>query len=101
MLNKTINKLPKSQLDVQVTLNWSDLEAKWNEVYAKLAAEIEVPGFRKGQAPANMVEPRILGQVQQEVLKLIMPQALINALQGTNIVPIDYPQYQVMSFTKG
>ncbi len=101
MLTKNIAKLPKSQLDVQVTLNWGDLEPKWNEVYAKLASDIEVPGFRKGQAPANMVEPRILGQVQQEVLKQIMPQALINALQGTNIVPIDYPQYQVLSFTKG
>ncbi len=30
-----------------------------------------------------------------------MPQLLIEALQGTNVVPIDYPQYQLVSFTKG
>lgn len=100
-LTKNIVKLPKSQAEVQVSMPWSDLEALWNQTSAKLAAEVEIPGFRKGQAPANMVEPRIAGQVQQEVFKLIMPQALIEALQGTNIVPIDYPQYQVIAFQKG
>ena len=101
IVTKNIVKLPKATVDVQVTVAWSELEPKWNEVFAKLAAEVEFPGFRKGTAPANMVEPKILPQVQQEFLRVVMPQALIDALQGTNIVPIDYPNYQVTSFTKG
>ena len=100
-VTKNIVKLPKATVDVQVTVAWSELEPKWNEVFAKLAAEVEFPGFRKGSAPANMVEPKILPQVQQEFLRVVMPQALIDALAGTNIVPIDYPNYQVTSFTKG
>jgi FKBP-type peptidyl-prolyl cis-trans isomerase (trigger factor) len=70
-------------------------------MFAKLASEVEVAGFRKGQAPANMVEPRIANTLQQEVFKIVMPQALIEALQGSNIVPIDYPQYNVTAFVKG
>jgi FKBP-type peptidyl-prolyl cis-trans isomerase (trigger factor) len=101
MVSKTINKLPKSQVEVTITVPWADIEPRWNEMFAKLAGEVEIAGFRKGQAPVNMVEPRIANQVQQEVFKLIMPQALIEALQGSNIVPIDYPQYNVTSFTKG
>lgn len=80
---------------------WVDIEAKWNTTLARLSQEIELPGFRKGAAPSDMVEPRILQNLQQEVLKEIMPQALIEALQGSDIVPIDYPQYQVVSFSKG
>lgn len=101
MVTKNLVKLPKSQVDVQITVPWSDIEPRWNETYMRLAQEVEIPGFRKGQAPQNLVEPRILNQVQQETLKLVMPQALIEALQGSTVVPIDYPQYQVISFTKG
>lgn len=101
MITKTIVKLPKSQIDIQVSMPWTDLQTKWDEVWSKAASEIEIPGFRKGQAPINIVEPKILPQVQQEALKQIMPQALIEALQGTTFVPIDYPQYNVTAFTKG
>jgi len=101
MLTKNIVKLPKSQIDIEVSLQWVDMQAKWDEVFNKAAAEVELPGFRKGQAPVNIVEPRILAQVQQEALKQIMPQALIEALQGSTYVPIDYPQYNVTAFAKG
>lgn len=101
MVTKNITKQPKAIVDVQVTVPWTDLETKWNEIYQKFASEVELPGFRKGAAPADMVDPKILPSVQQEVLKMAMPQALIEALQGTNIVPIDYPKYQVVSFGKG
>lgn len=101
MVTKTINKLPKAQVEVTITVPWADIEQRWNDMYNKLASEVEVAGFRKGQAPANMVEPRIANSLQQEVFKIVMPQALIEALQGSNVVPIDYPQYNVISFTKG
>lgn len=101
MLTKNIVKLPKSQIDIQISIPWTDMQAKWDEVWSKAAAEIEIPGFRKGQAPANIVEPRILPQVQQDALKQIMPQALIEGLQGSTYVPIDYPQYNVTAFQKG
>ncbi len=101
MLTKNIVKLPKSQIDIQITLQWADLQPKWDEVYNHLASEVEIPGFRKGQAPANIVGPRILPQVQQEALKQIMPAALIQALQGSTYVPIDYPQYNVTAFAQG
>src|SRR5258708_5509589 len=100
-ITKNIVNQPKSQVDVQITVPWSDLEAKWNEIAAKLTAEVEVPGFRKGQAPAEMVEPKIAAPLQQEFLQAVMPQALMEALQGSQVVPIDYPQYQVTSFSKG
>ena len=44
MLTKNIVKLPKSQIDIQVTMAWSDMQAKWDEVFNKAAAEVELPG---------------------------------------------------------
>ncbi len=100
-ITKNIVKQPKAQVEVQISLPWSDLEAKWNETLTKMAADLELPGFRKGQVPAQMVETNLGQKLEDEVFRQIMPQALIEALQGTNIVPIDYPQYQIVSFQKG
>lgn len=101
MINKTIQKSPKSVIEIHITAPWADLSVRWNETVAKIAQDIELPGFRKGQAPLEMVEQRAFAQIQQEFLKNIMPQVLVEAMQGTDIVPIDYPQYQIVSFSKG
>ncbi len=101
MVQKNIVKQPKAIVEVQVMVPWADLQSKWQETLQKLAQEVELPGFRKGQAPLDMVEPKIAQQLQQEVFRTAMPQALIEALQGTDIVPIDYPKYEITSFQKG
>ena len=101
MLQKNIVKQPKALVEVQINLPWADLEPKWNETLARMASEIELPGFRKGTAPLPMVEQNLGRKLEDEVFKIIMPQALIDALQGTDVVPIDYPQYQITTFTKG
>lgn len=101
MVSKTIQKLPKSLVEVTITVPWADVEPKWNETLNRLAAEVELPGFRKGQAPLNMVEGQLGPKLQDEVFKVAFPQALVEALQGSGVVPIDYPRYQLVSFTKG
>lgn len=101
MITKTIIKLPKSQVEVSITVPWLDIQPKWDETLNKLAADLELPGFRKGQAPLNMVESHLGNKLQDEVVKALTPQALVEALQGSNIIPIDYPKYQLVSFGKG
>ena len=101
MVTKTITKQPKSLVEIAVTVPWTDLEPKWNEALQRLVAELELPGFRKGQVPLPMAEQNLGAKLNDEFFKIVMPQTLIEALQGTNIVPIDYPKYQLVSFAKG
>src|SRR3989344_86040 len=101
MITKNIQKLPNSIVELQITVPWTDLASKWTEAVNRVSNELELPGFRKGQAPVDMVEQQAGSQIQQEVLKVVMPQVLMEALQGTDVVPIDYPQYQLVNFSKG
>ena len=101
MIQKNISKHPKAVTEVTVTVPWSDLEPKWGEILTRLGNDLEIPGFRKGQAPANMVEQYLGKKLEDEVFKVVMPQYLIEALQGTDVVPIDYPQYSILAFQKG
>jgi len=101
MVTKDIQKQPKSLVEVTVTVPWTDLEPKWNETLQRLSQDIELPGFRKGAAPANMVEAQLGQKLQDEVLRVAQPAFLIEALQGSDVVPIDYPQYSIVNFVKG
>ena len=101
MITKNIVKQPKSVVEVEITVPWADLEPKWNETLTKLGNDVEIAGFRKGSAPANLVETQVGSKLQDEVLRLAMPEFLIEALKGSDVVPIDYPKYQLVAFTKG
>ena len=101
MITKNIIKQAKSLVEVTISVPWADLESKWEESLTKLSSEVEIPGFRKGSAPGNMVETQLGSKLQDEFLKVVMPEFLIEALKGSDIVPIDYPKYDVSEFTKG
>jgi FKBP-type peptidyl-prolyl cis-trans isomerase (trigger factor) len=55
MIQKNIVKQPKSVVEVQVAVPWTDLQGAWDANLAKMAQDVEIPGFRKGSAPANMI----------------------------------------------
>ncbi len=101
MINKNIVKLPKSIVEVSVTVPWVDLQQTWEQTLQRMAQEVELSGFRKGTAPLPMVEQQLGQRLQDEVLKTAMPNFLIESLKGTDIIPIDYPRYDLISFTKG
>lgn len=101
MIQKNITTQPKSVVEVTITADWADLQQAWDQTLQRMATEVELSGFRKGQAPLPMVEQQLGTRLQDEVLKTAMPNFLIEALKGTDIIPIDYPQYQLISFTKG
>src|SRR3989344_8964954 len=101
MVQKNITKQPKSIVEVTVSAPWADISATWDQTLQKLAADVEIAGFRKGTAPINMVEGQLGSKLQDEVLKLAMPNLLIEALKGSDIVPIDYPKYDLTNFVKG
>ena len=101
MISKNIVKQPKSIVEIQITVPWADIEPMWNAVLQQMAQEVEISGFRKGTAPLPMVEQQLGNKLQDEVFKQVMPQSLMQALEGTTIVPIDYPQYQITNFQKG
>ena len=100
MITKNIQKLPKSIVEVTVTVPWADLQPAWDQILQRMAADVELAGFRKGAAPLPLVEQQLGQRLQDEVLKVAMPNFLIEALKGTDIIPIDYPKYDLISFVR-
>lgn len=80
-----------------------DLVAKTTEsVMNDVAKNADIPGFRKGKAPKKLVEESINKQkLQEEVLKQLLPQAYMEAVNEHKIRPIMNPKIHVNKLDTG
>lgn len=73
MPNINIKKLPKSEVEIEGEIDADAFEAYYSKALKKLGENIEMPGFRKGKVPenvlvANIPEAQILGEMAELAL---------------------------------
>lgn len=85
-----------------VTLPQADIAKIQEEVINKAVEEAELPGFRKGKAPRNVVEERMdAGKIQEEVLKKLLPPAYIKAVEEHDLKPVMNPKIHIQQVEPG
>ena len=55
----SVKKLPKSRVEMEVSIPWDEWKSEIDHAAEHLAAEIKVEGFRPGKAPRAMLEKRL------------------------------------------
>mgnify|MGYP001558760048 FL=1 len=58
-MNYTITRLPKSELEVNITMAFAEFEPQVTRAAARISDEVEIEGFRKGKAPYEVVAKRV------------------------------------------
>ncbi len=91
-----VTKLEHSHVEVDVVVE----EARWKEAqekaFNKLAANVQVDGFRKGKAPANLVKSKIdPTKVFDDALNDILPDVYKEAITSENIEPYAQPEVNI------
>lgn len=95
-MKTTLKKLKKSQ--VQLTIELSDAEWKkyFQQAVKKLSAQVNIPGFRKGHIPEQVLLENIGEEaIFSETLELAVPQAYMDAVKKEGIQPIAQPEVNV------
>jgi len=70
-----------------------------DKAYHKLAAKVNIPGFRKGKVPRKVLEMRIGKQaLMDEAFELLASPAYIKALEEQDIEPVTRPEIEVVTF---
>lgn len=107
-MNKTAT--PKAAMERQkdgtikfsITLPWAEVKKVRDEVIDEAVTDVELPGFRKGKAPREMVEKNLnQAKISDEVLKRMLPQAYIEAVQAEKVNPIMNPKIQIEKLGDG
>ena len=86
-------------LDIEVPV--SVVEEAFEKVTQKYQNQVEVPGFRPGKAPLEMVRARYRQQIRQDTLEQLLPDAYEHAVRhNNNIVPLGEPSISNVVFDR-
>ena len=100
-----IQKLPQSQIEISVELSAELFQNFIEKTIKNLGQGIEVPGFRKGSAPKEVIknhigEGKILQQAAETAINENYPKVLLQLKQENKIKPIGQPEVQVLKLAE-
>lgn len=91
-----------NELTMEITAAAADLEQAVTTVLRKAAKEVKIPGFRPGKVPPKMLEGYIGEQaLLQEALDELLQPMYIEAINQTDIFPVDRPHVDVQQLARG
>ena len=91
-------RLPDSQVLLEIEADEQQMERSLDKAFRRLSQRVEVPGFRKGKAPAGMLERHIgRARVVREALDILIPEAYNQAIEEQDVDAIDRPSIELVT----
>jgi len=101
-MNVKLEKKEKNIVELEIEVDAGVFEEGLEKAFRKNAKRFNVPGFRKGKAPRNIVERYYGSEVfYEDALNEIFPKAYEEAVKETNIFPVDRPELDIKQIGKG
>lgn len=86
--------------EVAVTIPVANISEKSRELFDELKREAEVPGFRRGRAPRNLIEKKFSKTVRGEVESQLIGAAFKKLIKDTELAPLDMPDTEGLEALK-
>ena len=84
-----------------ITVPADRLEAERHSAAKRLAQKVKLPGFRKGKVPAQVLEKKFGGAVEQEMLEKVMGAAYREVIQREGLQPISQAAIENVDYQPG
>jgi trigger factor len=68
-----------------IEVPWQDVEKEMDEAVTQYAADVKMPGFRKGKVPVDMLKSRYQGAIKDEVVNKIVEKAIYEKIETDKI----------------
>jgi len=97
-LEKEQNNIVK--LDIEIPAK--EAVDGYNKAVRKVSAYVNIPGFRKGKAPRNLVEQNVgIERIKQEALEELLPNVFRDAIINNELDVISQPYVESYDFEIG
>ena len=101
-MNTTIEKQPENIVKVEIEIPAKDAVSYYNSAAKKLAQYVNIPGFRKGKAPRNIVEQNIGEErIKQEALEVALPKIFSDVIKDNNFDVVAQPYVESYDYKIG
>ncbi len=82
----------------EIEVHKETVDKAFEEVYDDIVKVANIPGFRVGKAPKDLVKKHYEKDAREEVLKRIIPEAYRKAVEEHKIMPIGLPEITDVNF---
>lgn len=101
-MKATWEKIDKNIVSIDVEVGADKVSGALDQAFKKVAAKVNVPGFRKGKVPRGIFESRFgVESLYQDAIDILLPEAYTTAVQENELQPVDRPEIDVTQFAKG
>lgn len=92
----TLIKKDDGSIEITIIIPWESVKSAYQEALNNAIGQVELPGFRKGKAPANIVEEHISKtKLYEDAIKQIIPQAYQEAVTHEKLHPVIMPRVEL------
>lgn len=95
----TLEKKEKNNVHLEVEVEQERVKRAIDSAYKTVSQRVNIPGFRKGKAPKQLVEKTVgVDYIKSEALDKLLPEALTQAVEDQNLEIIERPNVEVVKF---
>lgn len=97
-----VERHPKKEVKLKIEIEPEKVDEAFSHVTAEMVKNAEMKGFRKGEAPASLVEPTLdQSKVRGEVVNHLVPEAYDQAVKESHLRPVLLPKIELESVENG
>jgi FKBP-type peptidyl-prolyl cis-trans isomerase (trigger factor) len=102
MAKSILAQQPDGSVQITITIPKDEIEKNYALALDDVVKEAELPGFRKGKAPRNLVEEKTdKSHIYEHMMQKIVPQAYVEAVKEHSLQPIVSPKVELLKAKEG
>jgi trigger factor len=90
-----LKEISPTQREIHIEIDAESLKDAYGKVSQKYARGANVPGFRKGYAPLDVVRLRYKEEIKNDVLQQVLPAKVTEAIEEHKLQPLAEPHLHV------
>ena len=94
-MKSEVKEISPTRREIHIEIDPAALKDTYVRVSQKYAKGANVPGFRKGLAPLDVIRLRYKEEIKSEVLQQVVPSQVSEAIQEHKLHPLTEPQLHI------
>ncbi|MGH7164383.1 MAG: trigger factor [Nitrospiraceae bacterium] len=83
-----VTELGPIKRSLKIEVPQEDVNKEFDRAYADLNRQVRIPGFRPGKAPLALLEKRYAKEIEEDVVRRLVPSYYDRAIRQAGIVPV-------------
>ncbi|MEJ3748476.1 trigger factor [Actinomycetes bacterium KLBMP 9797] len=100
-MKSTVETLSPTRVRLAIEVPFVELEPSVKKAYREIAAQVQIPGFRKGKVPAAVIDQRVGREaVLNEALQEAIPAQILAAVREHDVKMLGRPELETFPEVK-